>query len=131
MQPLTGKKPAKGFQKGRAKTGGRKKGAKNKITIALEEGLHEKAKRLGVDPFEVLCLFAKGDHKALDEPFPIDPRLRLRAAGEAAEYLYPKRRAIEMTGKDGSPISLAMAMDPAERLAKLAQLAELLNATAE
>lgn len=87
-----------GSPKGRVKTGGRKKGTPNKQA----EELRDIADRLGVNPFEVLLLFAKGDWKALGykkrkyAPDPeIHPSIRARAAAEANQYLHPKRKAIE------------------------------------
>ena len=99
------------------KTGGRKKGRPNKRT----EELKEISDRLGVDPFEVLLLFASGDWKALGYDkakfvsgineygqwykWTIDPSLRSRAAAEACQYLNPKRKAIEHSGEIKSPQS--------------------------
>lgn len=97
--------------------GGRKKGTPNKKTQALLE----KAKELGVDPFEILLLFAKGDWKALGYDSPekviavtkdgqevfsdrITAELRQKSAKDAAEYLYAKRKALEVTGEDGGPL---------------------------
>ena len=90
------------------KTGGRQKGTPNKKT----EELMDISKRLKVNPFEILLLFAKGDWKALgyksekvtkyfgenkSEEYVISPELRSQSAGKAVEYLYPKRKATEMT----------------------------------
>lgn len=69
---------------------GRPKGAKNKKTREL----HDKAFELGVNPFEVMLLFAKGDHEALGYKVPIPMDLRLNAAKEATNYLYSKKRSI-------------------------------------
>jgi hypothetical protein len=91
------------------KTGGRKKGTPNKST----EMLFECAARLGIDPFETMLLFAKGDHEALELPEfeervtgeglvirvrTITADIMLKAAMKAAEFLYPKRKAIEVAG---------------------------------
>lgn len=75
------------FVKGqkRPEGAGRKKGTMNKRT----EALHEKCERLGIDPFEALLQFA-------NHP---DPMYRLSALKEICQYLYPKRRAIEITDK--------------------------------
>lgn len=93
--------------KGR-KTGGRKKGSVNKKTLALAE----RAEALGVDPWEVLLLYCKGDWQALgyksatfirytqagaNEEYTIPPDLRFKAVQEANEYLHPKRKALEIT----------------------------------
>jgi len=91
--------------------GGRTKGTANKSKLPLEE----KARELGCDPFEILCRFALGDWKGLgykeefsfsptqkgevvEKPI-IPPELRQKAAAEAAQYLYPKRKAIEHSGE--------------------------------
>lgn len=95
---------------------GRKKGTPNKVT----QNLMELADKLEVNPIEVLLLFAKGDHESLGyekthvvgfdkmgQPITEDtipPKLRCDAAKEACGYLFPKRKAIEHTGKDGNPI---------------------------
>ena len=102
------------FKPGHKKIGGRAKGAVNKQTADL----HETARRLNCDPFEILILFAKGDHEALGydkfnrkifgenvvDELTISPELREKSAKDACEYLYPKRKAIEHTGKDGEQL---------------------------
>lgn len=84
------------FVKGQARfpTSGKKKGTKNKKT----QSLIDKAEVLGVDPFEVLLLFAKNDWRSLGyhEPL-IDPDTRVHAAKEACKYLYSQRKAIDVT----------------------------------
>lgn len=107
---------------------GRKKGTPNKRTIEAQAT----AERLGVDPFELLLLFAKGDWKKLgyksetttkyfgeysiEEPV-ISPELRQSSAGKAAEYLYPKRKAIEQTINDSTVthITRTVITKPVER----------------
>lgn len=97
------------FKKGQKKTGGRQKGRPNQKSLPLIE----KAQELGIDPFEVLLLFAAGDWKRLgyesetftkygaggveNELFTIQPSVRAKAAAEASEYLHPKRKAIDVT----------------------------------
>lgn len=92
------------------KTGGRPKGTPNKRSQALEE----RAQALGVNPFEILLLFAKGDWEALGYPSEFDtkytssgspysvriisPDTRQRSAAEVCQYLHPKRKAIEHSG---------------------------------
>jgi hypothetical protein len=93
--------------------GGRQKGIPNKKTRSLEET----AARVGVDIFEVLCMFAHRDWKGLGyqsatetrvlkdggtiEVEKISPELRLNAAKEAAKYLFPQRKAVEMSNPEG------------------------------
>ena len=93
------------------KYGGRAKGTPNRTALPLQQ----LADKLGVNPFEILCRFAVGDAKGLgyssdiilkhnqkgetiEQPL-IAPELRVKAAAEAAQYLYPKRKAIEHSGE--------------------------------
>lgn len=98
------------------KTGGRRKGSLNKSNaiprdIALE---------LGVDPFKILLYFAKGDWASLGyssstrevvskgviiEQEVITPEIRVNAAKEAAQYIHPKRKAVDEMGKAEEPNS--------------------------
>lgn len=119
---------------GLPKTGGRKKGSPNKRTRELIE----RADAIGVDPFEILLRFAKGDWKGLGyesetmtkiaaggvkvEIERIDPELRMKAAAEAAQYLYPKRKAIELKSDQESPIEVYLRMDPLERARMIEKL---------
>lgn len=98
------------FEPGHKKAGGRPKGSKNKDSVFVQE----KAKELGINPFEVLLYFAAGDWKSLgyksetfirygaqgiqNEEFTIEPNTRAKAAGEACQYLYPKLKAVEHSG---------------------------------
>ena len=76
------------------------------------------ADEIGVSPFEILLNAAAGNWRALgyDSPtttkmspngtyeveiLPIE--LRLMAAKEAAQYLHPKKRAVEHSGSDDAP----------------------------
>jgi hypothetical protein len=113
--------------KGQPKTpgSGRRKGVKNKDSLPLQE----KARELGVDPFGILLLFAKNDWSALGyesqkitvfskhyEPVEVDvisPDLRLRAAAEAAQYLYPKLKTIEakVTSDPKEPIHIRISYE--------------------
>jgi hypothetical protein len=94
-----------------AKTGGRVKGTPNRTTLPLQE----LAQKLNCNPFEILLRFAMGDAKGLgyaldtveqttpkgdiiEKPL-ITPEIRVKAASEAAQYLYPKRKAIEHSGE--------------------------------
>lgn len=94
------------------KTGGRTKGTVNKRTFDAQKLAEEK----GCDPLEILIDIAKGDWEALGyekdhvikfsmgNPFAesvITMDHRVSAAKEAAKYIYPQLKAIELTGKDG------------------------------
>lgn len=83
--------------KGHKKWGGRAKGTPNKIN----QSLVDMAEKLGVDPFNILLLFAKNDWQTLGykKPDAIDPNLRARCAQEASKYLYAQRRSIEHSGE--------------------------------
>lgn len=97
--------------KGHKRYGGRAKGTPNADSLPLEA----KAKELGIDPFEVLLLFAAGDWKQLGYEaesapssfsehgtvykYTIDPSVRSKAAAEACSYLYAKRKALEVTSE--------------------------------
>lgn len=99
------------FQKGkpRDEKAGRKKGTPNKDSLPLEE----KAKSLGIDPFEILLLFAGGKWKELGYDnevyhsekadgsvkmgYTITPEMRLKASSEACQYLLPKKKAVELS----------------------------------
>ena len=127
----SGKKP------GSPKTGGRIKGTPNKSTQAL----YERAEALGVDPFEILLYFAKGDERSLgynSEQYReteygkvvvvrITPEMRIRAAAEACQYLYPKRKAIEISGNEGGPLDVFLQMTPEQRAQNMEQLEKRLG----
>lgn len=82
---------------------GRPKGLPNKNTKTLME----RAEALGVDPFKILLLFANNDWKGLGyTENSITNDQRLNATKEASKYLYPQRRAIEVSGPDGGDIPL-------------------------
>lgn len=99
---------ARSLGDGKGRLGGRAKGTPNKATTDLQRLSAE----LGVHPFEILLHFAAGDWKALgykqesyiefgkgfeNDVLYIKPETRVKAAAEAAQYLYPKRKALELT----------------------------------
>jgi hypothetical protein len=73
-----------GRPKGLAKTGGRKLGTPNKNSQALSERLES----LGCDPIEGLARIA------LDPA--TKPELKVRCFAELAQYVYPKRKAVDL-----------------------------------
>jgi hypothetical protein len=87
---------------------GRKKGTPNKRTGEARE-VFVKHK---IDPLEVLALMAKGDWKALGYKEGEEPdqklalELRFYAAKEGAQYLYPKRKAVEITNEGGVQVQV-------------------------
>lgn len=104
---------------GRGRVGGRSKGTPNKKTINAQAI----ADRLGIDPFEVLLLLATGDWKALgykkrerltsanewasiyEDSIPVG--VRASCAAQACNYLYPRRKAIDLKlDQDNVPIQI-------------------------
>jgi hypothetical protein len=107
------------------KTGGRKKGQRNKETVEAEA----LAKKLGVDPFEILLLFAKGDWEALGyeskmqvvsvnesgsvEDYTIPVAVRAKCAEKATEFLRPKLKSLDVSAdglKDVAMLSFTALM---------------------
>ena len=81
--------------KGQAKTGGRQRGTPNRKTHELAEKLEQ----LGCDPIEGLARTAMAP-----EP---PPELKVRCYAELAQYVYAKRKAMELgPGKDGEPLKI-------------------------
>jgi hypothetical protein len=87
---------------GQPKTGGRRKGTPNRET----QDIVDKARAWNCDPFEVMVRIAM-DPKS-------SPELRLKAAAEIAQYILPKRRAVEVTHKD---VFSEMTLEQLERMA--------------
>ena len=83
------------FKKGHDLSTGRPHGSVNK----RRQSLHDKAEQLGVEPFEILLLMAKGDWKALGEVDGIPVTVRADAAAEACAYLYTKIKPQEIEYK--------------------------------
>ncbi|MBL4891473.1 MAG: hypothetical protein JKX91_06560 [Rhizobiaceae bacterium] len=76
------------------KTGGRQKGTKNKAT----EGIEARLKELKCDPIEGMANIAQ---QAMDDG---DMPLAGQMYKELAQYIAPKRKAIEMTGANGDDL---------------------------
>ena len=74
--------------------GGRQKGTPNKQTVEVQQRLTE----LDCDPIEGMARIA------MDASNP--PELRGRMFAELASYVAPKRKAVELSGADGAPISV-------------------------
>ncbi len=74
------------FQPGRSKTGGRKKGVKNKFNRDLAKICEDQ----DFNPFEALMDLAKNPKTK--------GGLKLGALKELCEYLFPKRRRMEFEG---------------------------------
>jgi hypothetical protein len=82
------------FQRGkpRPENSGRKKGTPNSATQAIEDKLRE----LGCDPIEGMAKIAMDEDNA--------PELRGRMFAELAQFVFPKRKAIEYGGVCDQPI---------------------------
>lgn len=74
------------------KTGGRKKGSRNKATAAKEAAIA----KTGLTPLDYMLRVMRSESQPSD--------IRLDAAKSAAPYVHPKLAAIEMTGKGGAPL---------------------------
>jgi hypothetical protein len=81
-----------GRPKGIPKTGGRQKGSKNKITLDVAQ----KLAAWSFDPFRGMFELATDSNNS--------PEVRLRACSELAQYVAPKRKAVEHSGPDGSAV---------------------------
>ena len=82
--------PSGGYRPG----AGRKKGVPNKDTQALQDRIASKYP--GWDPVEAMAEIAQDDTN--------DVMIRLAALKEVSQYIHPKRKAIEHTGKDGKDL---------------------------
>ena len=82
--------------KGLPKTGGRVRGTPNKATDALAQ----KLAKLGCDPIEGLAKIA------------LDPEtkaeLKVRCLSELAQYVYPKRKAMELASPEDSAVTFRL-----------------------
>lgn len=74
---------------------GRPKGSKDKRTLNVEETLA----KLGLNPIEQMARFV------LDESLDMTHRVKLVA--ELANYIAPKRKAVEMSGDLNATLTLA------------------------
>ena len=99
MAELTTEAPKKrgpGRPKGYPRSGGRAKGTPNKKTAEVRELLLS----LKCDPVRGMALIAMNKKNPAE--------LRGRMYSELAQYLFPKRKAIEVSGEDGGPYVLAI-----------------------
>ena len=87
--------------KGQPRHGGRQKGTPNKLTQEVIARLAE----LKCDPIEGMATIAAQAREAGD----------LKLAGsmyaELAQYVAPKRKAVEHTGGDGEPLKLEIVLE--------------------
>ena len=81
------------------KTGGRRAGTPNKRTLEVIEKLLD----LGVDPIEGMARLAMDPQNS--------PELRGRMFAELAQYVAPKRKAVEQTFGDEQRITFNLSLD--------------------
>lgn len=81
----------RGRPKGLPRTGGRQKGTPNKATVEVAA----KLAALGCDPIEGMAQVAAHPESSLE--------LRGRMYAELAQYVAPKRKAVEVSGPNGGP----------------------------
>lgn len=75
------------------KTGGRKAGTPNRRTVEVQQKLDA----LGCDPIEGMAQLAMDDTNS--------PELRARMFAELAQYVAPKRKALQLSGKEFTPVT--------------------------
>lgn len=73
-------------KRGKTPGSGRQKGTRNKICMNLEALCEE----TGVDPFKILLEHCKNP----------DPAISIAAAKECCKFLYPQRKALEVSNPD-------------------------------
>lgn len=100
----------------RSKTGGRKKGVKNKRTIAKRDELARMIDK-GISPLEYMLDVMRDPAR--------EEKDRLDAAKAAAPYIHPRLTSIEHTGKDGDPIQAEITGELSD--ASLAKLTRFLG----
>lgn len=101
------------FKPGHKKLGGRKPGTPNKKSQAVQDILEA---ALGKSVPEAVC-------ELLDD---LKPKDRVQALLELMSYVYPKRKAIELSGRDGGPLDVYLMMSPEERARRMRELADML-----
>ena len=83
--------------KGGARVGaGRKAGSPNKKTAEVQKHVQE----TGITPLEYMLQVMRDPGE--------DPKARLGAAQAAAPYVHAKLSSVELGGKDGGPLQLAI-----------------------
>jgi hypothetical protein len=115
------KAPGRGARKGE-KRGGRKPGTPNKRTMELRAVLE--AAGLTVETHPVVMMYrvytgeitmpvvvrqSDGDETWNEvQDVPLEPALRVKCMAEVAQYLEPKRKAVEVTGENGEPVKVEL-----------------------
>jgi len=81
---------------GMAKTGGRVAGTPNKSTQALMERLES----LDCDPIKGIAEIARDPAT--------DPQLKVRCYAELAQYIHPKRKAVDISAAEDSQLKIVI-----------------------
>jgi len=100
---------------GAAKTGGRKAGTPNKRTAEVIE----KLEALGCDPIQGMARIAMDETNA--------PELRGRMYAELAQYVYPKRRAMDLKTDRQDDDLIARLLEGRRRLGRAPSLTRRLE----
>lgn len=85
--------------KGTPKTGGRKKGTLNKSKQTVEDI----CQLMGYDPIRALIKIAQTSN---------DVAVQASCAKEVAKYVYPVKKAVEVSGLNGEPIKNESSFSP-------------------
>lgn len=91
------------------KTGGRQKGTPNKLSADIEE----KLRALGCDPIAGMARIALGFDENGERIPGVTVDLQARMHAELAQYIAPKRKAVEHSGPDGGSVVVAWQPPPA------------------
>ena len=84
----------RGPKPGTPRAGGREKGTPNKKTVELQDRVKKFMKEQGITNFDPLVALAG---IAVDKATPL--KLKVESLKELAQYLHPKRRAVEISGE--------------------------------
>jgi|TARA_Y100001937_G_scaffold49658_1_gene69188 hypothetical protein len=84
----------RGPKPGTPRVGGREKGTPNKKTVELQERVKKFMQQQGIKNFDPLVALAG---IAVDKATPL--KLKVESLKELAQYLHPKRRAVEVSGE--------------------------------
>ncbi len=83
---------------------GRPKGSKTRRVIRAETII--RGAYPGYDPLKHLAELANDPE--------LDKALRMQCSKELAQYMYPKRKAVELTGEDGGALQVVVRVVPHE-----------------
>mgnify|MGYP003123977409 FL=1 len=104
----------RGPKPGTPRNGGRQKGTPNKKTVELQERVKRYMQQQGIKNFDPLVALAG---ISIDKGTPL--KIKVEALKELAQYLHPKRRAVEISGEQTINVQ--------EKEQKIKELDELLE----